>query len=84
MPVEIVVLTRDELANVVETVVERVLASYPKPAVWLTTEAAAELLGLHPKTTARLARTGEIPATRLGNAWRFRRDDVEAYLSPVT
>ena len=38
----------------------------------LTDAEAAELLGLHPKTIQRLARTGELPAVRVGRYWRFR------------
>jgi excisionase family DNA binding protein len=48
---------------------------------WVRTAAAANILGRHPKTVARMARRGEIPATRLGNQWRFRRADLDAHLA---
>ena len=32
---------------------------------------AAELLGAHEQTVRRMARSGEIPAYRIGRAWRF-------------
>jgi len=38
----------------------------------LKTEQAASLLGLHPKTLQKLARQGKVPATRIGDLWRFR------------
>jgi len=33
---------------------------------------AARLLRMHPKTLLKRARSGEIPATRVGRNWRFR------------
>jgi excisionase family DNA binding protein len=34
---------------------------------------AAKLLRLSDKTTRELAKAGDLPATRLGNQWRFSR-----------
>lgn len=37
----------------------------------LDAEGLAERLGIAPNTVRKLARTGEIPAIRIGKAWRF-------------
>jgi excisionase family DNA binding protein len=41
---------------------------------------AAELLGIHPKTLQRCARTGQIPAHRIGRFWRYRASELDAWL----
>ena len=41
---------------------------------------AGELLGLHPKTVQRLARTGSLPAVRVGRYWRFRASALNAWI----
>lgn len=46
----------------------------------LDDEQAAVLLGIHPKTLQRLARTGEIPAHRIGRFWRYRASELDAWL----
>lgn len=46
----------------------------------LTTEQAAELLGLSPFTIREYARTGKIPAKKVGKAWRFSRDALIRWL----
>ena len=49
---------------------------------WLTTEEAAEYLQVHVNTVRRWARTGVIPAAKLGNrgGFRFRREDLDRFL----
>ena len=49
---------------------------------WLTTEEAAEYLQVHVNTMRRWARTGVIPAAKLGNrgGFRFRREDLDRFL----
>ena len=49
---------------------------------WLTTEEAAEYLQVHLDTLRRWARTGVIPAAKLGNrgGFRFRREDLDRFL----
>jgi len=42
---------------------------------------AADLLGLHAKTVQRLARTGELPAVRIGRYWRFRVSALNAWIN---
>lgn len=45
----------------------------------LSTKQVAELLGLSTKTVIRLAENGELPAYRVGDLWKFKRSEVEAY-----
>lgn len=42
---------------------------------------AAALLGIHYKTLQRLARTGQIPAHRVGRFWRFRASELDKWLN---
>lgn len=41
---------------------------------------ASGLLGLHPKTVARMARRGELPAIRIGRYWRFRASALNRWI----
>jgi excisionase family DNA binding protein len=41
---------------------------------------ASALLGVHPKTLQKLARTGHLPAYRVGRFWRYRASDLEMWL----
>ena len=41
----------------------------------------ANILKVHPRTVIRLAERGELRAFRVGDLWRFRRVDVEEYIS---
>lgn len=47
----------------------------------MTATEVAELLHLPVSTVYYLARRGEIPACRLGRAWRFLRPRIEAKLA---
>jgi excisionase family DNA binding protein len=47
----------------------------------LTPEDVAELLGKPRLFVVRQARNGDIPAIKLGKAWRFRRTTIEAWLA---
>jgi excisionase family DNA binding protein len=40
-----------------------------------------EMLGLHPKTVQRLARSGKLPAIRLGRYWRFRTSSLNDWIA---
>jgi excisionase family DNA binding protein len=42
---------------------------------------AALLLKIHPATLTRLARRKEIPAIHIGRLWRFRKSDLDAWLT---
>jgi excisionase family DNA binding protein len=46
----------------------------------LKSEQAAALLQIHPKTLQKLARQGKLPATRIGDLWRFRASDLDNWL----
>lgn len=43
-------------------------------------EAAQFLGGLHPKTVQRMARSGKLPAYRIGRYWRFRASELDHWL----
>jgi len=43
----------------------------------LTPAQAAERLRLHPKTVARMARDGRLPAMKVGTGWRFHADQLD-------
>ena len=49
-------------------------------AIWNTTE-AAEYLRIHPRTLTRLAKRGEVPSIHIGRLWRFRRSDLDDWLT---
>jgi excisionase family DNA binding protein len=46
----------------------------------LSSEQAASLLQIHPKTLQRLARAGQVPACRVGDLWRFRASDLDEWV----
>jgi excisionase family DNA binding protein len=46
----------------------------------ITSEKAAQLLGIHPKTLQQMAREGRIPAVRVGKYWRFRNSDLDSWV----
>lgn len=41
---------------------------------------AAEYVGLSTFTVRRLAKNGALPAAKIGRAYRFKREDIDAYL----
>lgn len=45
-------------------------------AALLNTDQAAAMLGIHPKTLQRLARSGRVTAYRIGKLWRFDACDL--------
>ena len=47
----------------------------------LTLKEAANLLGIHWKTLEIQARRGEVPATKIGNRWRFRTSVLDKWLA---
>jgi excisionase family DNA binding protein len=46
--------------------------------VWDCLEAAS-FLRIHPATVKRLAREGKLPGFRIGNRWRFRHSELDAW-----
>ncbi len=47
----------------------------------ISTEQAAAMLSVHPKTIQRMARRGEIKGLQIGNRWRFRASTLLARTS---
>ncbi|MBN1672413.1 MAG: helix-turn-helix domain-containing protein [Kiritimatiellae bacterium] len=47
---------------------------------YLSLEEVAELLGVNYQLIYRLARSGELPAVRLGRVYRVAESDLDAYL----
>ena len=43
-------------------------------------QASALLGGIHVKTLQRLARTGKVPAYRVGRFWRYRASELDSWL----
>jgi excisionase family DNA binding protein len=50
----------------------------------LTPHEAAEYLSLGIRTIYRLARSGELPARKVGGRWRFRKNVLNKWLSRNT
>ena len=46
----------------------------------IDSEAAAKLLGIHPKTLQHMARNGRVPGIRVGKYWRFRKSEIDHWL----
>lgn len=46
----------------------------------LTLEEASKYLKLHKATVYKMARTGKIPASKVGKVWRFRRARINKWL----
>ncbi len=79
----LVVMEADDLRALVVEALREALADRPaasSAAEWLDTASAAELLGVNPRTITKRAAAGEIPASRIGKLWRFRRSDLERLL----
>lgn len=52
------------------------------PSEWVDVETGAkDVLKCNPRTLARLAQSGVIPSSRVGNRLRLKRADLEAYLA---
>jgi len=47
----------------------------------MTPKEAAKYLGFHLVTIYRLLKKQEIPATKIGGQWRFKKDILDAWLS---
>ena len=52
--------------------------NYQTEPVWDCHETAC-FLCIHPATVKRLAREGKLPAFRIGNRWRFRPSELDAW-----
>jgi excisionase family DNA binding protein len=47
---------------------------------FLTLQEVADLLKIKERTIYQWAQQGKIPGFKLGNAWRFDRDDIEVWI----
>ena len=47
---------------------------------FLTTEEVLDYLQVNLRTVYRLIKAGKIPAVRVGRQWRFRKNDIDAWL----
>lgn len=83
----VVVISPEELARIVYEASSRAVTdalARSGAAEWLTLDAVASLLAVDAKTIRRYVRDFGLPGRRLGREWRFRRDDVEAWLDART
>ena len=80
----VVVIDPHEIRSMIATEIRAALAERAADAVvvhdWLDAKGAATLLAVHPRTVAKLAKSGALPASRVGKLLRFRRADVVAFL----
>src|SRR5262245_51377200 len=76
----VVVVSAEELAALVEAVVRRALDQRAsiEASEWVDARGAAALLGVSSRQIAKLAQRGELPCARVGKLLRFRRSDVLA------
>jgi excisionase family DNA binding protein len=47
----------------------------------MTIDEVAKYLRIHKSTVYRLAKDRRIPASKVGNKWRFRKDVIDRWLS---
>ena len=52
-----------------------------KDEAFLTTEGVLEYLQVNLRTVYRLIKAGKIPVVRVGRQWRFRKADIDAWLT---
>jgi excisionase family DNA binding protein len=48
-------------------------------AAW-TVRQVADYLSVNDRTVYRMAERGKLPAFKVGDAWRFRRGDIDAWI----
>ncbi len=49
----------------------------------MTLEETARYLKIGKSTLYKMAREGKIPAVKIANQWRFRKDDVDKWLQEI-
>ncbi|HUW22582.1 MAG TPA: helix-turn-helix domain-containing protein [bacterium] len=47
---------------------------------WMTIEEIAKYLNVSKDSIYRLAQKGEIPASKLGNLWRFKKEEIDEWM----
>ena len=50
---------------------------------WMTLQQVAEYLQLSKDQIYRLAQTGRMPASKVGNRWRFRRERIDSWIEDM-
>ena len=50
------------------------------PGRIMTVNQVADYLSLDPQTVSRKAQSGQLPAFKVGNRWRFDRDDIDRWI----
>ena len=50
---------------------------------WMTLQEVAEYLQLSKDMIYRLAQSGRIPASKIGNRWRFRRERIDLWMDEI-
>jgi len=48
--------------------------------IWMKLEEVAQYLKVSKDSIYRLAQKGEIPASKIGNLWRFKREDIDEWM----
>ena len=46
----------------------------------ISSREAAKMLGVTPRTVVRLVERNEIPGFKVGDVWRFYREDIQQYI----
>ena len=49
----------------------------------MTLEETAKYLKIGKSTLYKMAREGKIPAVKIANQWRFRKDDIDKWLREI-
>lgn len=47
---------------------------------WMTVEEVAQYLQVSRDSIYRLAQKGKIPASKLGNLWRFKKEEIDGWM----
>jgi excisionase family DNA binding protein len=53
--------------------------SKPKPSI-MTVKELAKYIRVHTSTIYRLVRENKIPAIKVGNQWRFKKDSIDKWI----
>ena len=67
-------------SSAVAVSLERRTGEIPRREI-MTPREAAEYLSVHVRTIYRLAKNGDIPGRKVGGSWRFKRGDLDEWLS---
>lgn len=76
----LVIMRASEVQSMVKDAVVEALAQSRPEAAWLSTDQLAAEWGVSKGNITKLARSGSLPSRRIGKQYRFRRDEVEAWL----